>query len=121
MNAVIREKNDIVKACRGEAYDHGTRLEGSQQIALPSQLQDVTDLASFSYVIPNASDIFVAFSCPLGHYSWRNPTNGSWFIQAICKVFSKDGYKLDLHGLFTTVSREVIFRTLPLSSYICFI
>lgn len=49
----------------------------------------------------------MAFSSPPGHYSWRNPERGSWFIQSICKVFNEQGFKLDLQNLLTTVAREV--------------
>ncbi|CAL8126738.1 unnamed protein product [Orchesella dallaii] len=95
----------IVQACRGKRYDHGTRINESAQTH--HLLTDVTDFASFSYVIPNAADILVAFSCPLGHYSWRHPESGSWFIQSICKVFNQDAYEMDLKTMLTTVSREV--------------
>jgi len=43
----------------------------------------------------------------LGHYSWRHPERGSWFIQAICKVFNDHAYDMDLQALFTMVAREV--------------
>jgi len=101
----------IVQACRGQQYDSGTKLHSSHNFpgsALGQQFRsDVTDSSTFSYVIPNAADILVAFSCPLGHYSWRHPERGSWFIQAICKVFNNHAYDMDLQGLFTTVAREV--------------
>jgi hypothetical protein len=55
----------LIQACRGKNYDHGTQLYGSQEtVTIPAR--DVTDSANFSYVIPNAADILVAFSCPLG-------------------------------------------------------
>ncbi|ODN01038.1 Caspase-1, partial [Orchesella cincta] len=95
----------IIQACRGKRYDHGTRLNESAQSH--QLISDVTDFASFSYVIPNAADILVAFSCPLGHYSWRHPESGSWFIQSVCKVFNHHAYEMDLKTMLTSVSREV--------------
>lgn len=100
--------NLTFQACRGKQYDSGTILHPT----VPSDStvfdrSDVTDSSTFSYVIPNAADVIVAFSCPLGHYSWRHPERGSWFIQAICKVFNSHGYDMNLQELFTTVAREV--------------
>lgn len=42
-----------------------------------------------------------------GFYSWRNTTNGSWFVQALCYVLSERGREDDLLSLMTTVSRIV--------------
>lgn len=42
-----------------------------------------------------------------GFYSWRNPDNGSWFIQAICEEFNIHGRTLDLLTLMTFVNRRV--------------
>ncbi|OXA60052.1 caspase-1 isoform X2 [Folsomia candida] len=98
----------IVQACRGKSYDSGTLLHPAIQTDLDVfNRSDVTDSSTFSYVIPNAADIVIAFSCPLGHYSWRHPERGSWFIQAVCKVFNKSAYEMELQQLFTTVAREV--------------
>jgi len=47
-----------------------------------------------------------AFSFP-GFYSWRNTTNGSWFIQAICSVLQQHHHKKDLLSMMTMVAREV--------------
>lgn len=58
-------------------------------------------------MIPNSADFIIAFSCPLGHYSWRNPEYGSWFVQSICKIFDTHGYDMDLQSLFTEVARDV--------------
>lgn len=50
----------------------------------------------------------VIFICLyLGFYSWRNTTNGSWFVQALCYVLAERGREEDLLSLMTTVSRIV--------------
>lgn len=54
----------LIQACRGEDYDHGTRMRRGSGMEAPRN--DITDSGTFSYVIPNAADIIVAFSCPLG-------------------------------------------------------
>ncbi|CAG7826809.1 unnamed protein product [Allacma fusca] len=99
----------IIQACRGHGYDNGTELHNKKYEFNPSPKadDDVTDSAPFSYVIPNAADVFIAFSCPLGQASWRNNMNGTWFIQAVCKVLPEKVYNTDLQTLFTHVAREV--------------
>ncbi|KAL2748218.1 caspase-1-like [Vespula maculifrons] len=85
-------------ACRGNQLDHGvTVLQGG----------DVTDSRTDFYTIPVFSDIMVAYSTLSGFYSWRNPDNGSWFIQAICEEFNIHGRTLDLLTLMTFVNRRV--------------
>jgi len=45
---------------------------------------------------------------PVGHYSWRNHIRGSWFIQAVCKVFSRYHEDLDVLNMITLVNQEVM-------------
>ncbi|XP_043665790.1 caspase-1-like [Vespula pensylvanica] len=88
----------FIQACRGNQLDHGvTVLQGG----------DVTDSRTDFYTIPVFSDIMVAYSTLSGFYSWRNPDNGSWFIQAICEEFNIHGRTLDLLTLMTFVNRRV--------------
>lgn len=42
-----------------------------------------------------------------GFYSWRNTTNGSWFIQSLVEEFSNNGKTYDLLTLLTFVNRRV--------------
>ena len=51
--------------------------------------------------------LFYSYLRCLGFYSWRNTTNGSWFVQALCYVLSDRGREDDLLSLMTTVSRIV--------------
>ncbi|KAL2716032.1 caspase-1-like isoform X1 [Vespula squamosa] len=85
-------------ACRGQQFDDGV---------LVCQGGDVTDSRTDFYSIPVFSDIMVAYSTQSGFYSWRNPDNGSWFIQAICEEFNIHGRTLDLLTLMTFVNRRV--------------
>lgn len=43
----------------------------------------------------------------LGYYSWRNTTNGSWFIQALCECLKRHAADYDLLGVLTFVSQYV--------------
>ncbi|XP_046816165.1 caspase-1-like [Vespa crabro] len=91
----------FIQACRGDQLDNGVIVQQSGYV-------DVTDSRTAdSYSIPTFSDIMVAYSTQDGFYSWRNPDNGSWFIQAICEEFNIHGRTLDLLTLMTFVNRRV--------------
>jgi caspase-like apoptosis-related cysteine protease len=42
-----------------------------------------------------------------GYYSWRNPKQGSWFIQALCDELRLNGRTRDLLTILTFVCRRV--------------
>ena len=44
-----------------------------------------------------------------GYFSWRNSGDGSWFIQAVKRVFQEHAPDLELLQLMTLVSRCVAF------------
>lgn len=45
----------------------------------------------------------------IGFYSWRNQTNGSWFIQSLCKELRENGFKYDILTLLTFVMQTVSY------------
>jgi len=45
-----------------------------------------------------------------GYFSWRNSTKGSWFVQAICKVFNEHGTRKEMMSLMTRVNHMVAFE-----------
>jgi hypothetical protein len=42
-----------------------------------------------------------------GYLSWRNTTEGSWFVQALCKELQDKGTSDDIHTIVTCVKRRV--------------
>ncbi|XP_047347156.1 caspase-like isoform X2 [Vespa velutina] len=91
----------FIQACRGKQLDDGVFV---QQVSY----SDVTDSKTTNfYSIPMFSDIMMAYSSQDGFCSWRNPDNGSWFIQAICEEFNIHGRTLDLLTMMTFVNRRV--------------
>lgn len=91
----------FIQACRGEGLDAGVTLVRSQ----PS---DETDSGYLAYKIPNTADYLICWSTVPGHYSWRNTTNGSWFIQSLVHVLSKEAGHEDLLSMMTNVNRHMI-------------
>ncbi|CAG2111413.1 unnamed protein product [Medioppia subpectinata] len=90
----------FIQACQGDRLDAGVAVRRSL---------DVTDSGHDFYRIPNYADFLIAYSTVPGFYSWRNTTQGSWFIQALTQVLGKHSANLDLLTMMTIVSRLVAY------------
>ncbi|XP_034488717.1 caspase-like [Drosophila innubila] len=86
----------FVQACQGKQMDDGCKIQtdGDSQMG---------------YKIPLHADFLIAYSTIPGFLSWRNPLNGSWFIQSLCLELETNGKRLDLMTLLTFVCRRVAF------------
>jgi len=42
-----------------------------------------------------------------GFYSWRNPEDGTWFIQCLCQELQKHAENMELQKILTRVQRRV--------------
>uniref|UniRef100_A0A182KA67 Caspase family p20 domain-containing protein n=1 Tax=Anopheles christyi TaxID=43041 RepID=A0A182KA67_9DIPT len=92
----------FVQACRGKQMDQGVRLV---RMSIDShQVQSSPE--SMRYVIPTMADLLVMYSTYDGHYSWRNTTKGSWFIQSLCTELESSAYGKELLHILTAVSRR---------------
>ena len=60
------------------------------------------------YVIPTLADLLVMYSTAEGYYSFRNPDQGSWFMQALCAELLENPQE-DLLTLLTSINRRVAF------------
>jgi hypothetical protein len=88
----------IFQACRGEEFDDG--MEVSDAVGESPQL---------TQRIPIEADFLYAYSTTPGYYSWRNPWNGSWFVQALHKMLEQHGTELDFLRILTRVNYEVAY------------
>lgn len=84
----------FIQACRGSALDQGSMLE--------------TDSVSEQRTekIPVEADFLYAYSTAPGFYSWRNTSNGSWFVQSLCQMIQLHG-DLELMQIMTRVNHTV--------------
>ncbi|CAD5213133.1 unnamed protein product [Bursaphelenchus okinawaensis] len=81
---------------------------GRPEIQVVRKVEDnVYGTATFVAKEPSMADFLVAYSTVPGFVSWRNSVNGSWFIQSICEVFSKEAAHCDILELLTKVNRRV--------------
>ena len=88
----------IIQACRGDRLDKGTILSF-----------DVEDSPSCSVRIPQWADFLMAYSTVPGYSSWRNYTNGSWFIQAFVTALEEHYKEYDLLSIFTITNQKVAY------------
>lgn len=86
----------FIQACRGDRLDEGT----------PAVLE-TSDSPGQIYRIPTHADFLAAYSTVPGFYSWRNTSQGSWFIQALCSVLQERARSVDLLSMLTVVCRRV--------------
>lgn len=98
----------FIQACRGSMVDPGVALKPKQ-----FKMQMVNDDVDSSskeqvFVIPKLADLLVMYSTAEGHYAFRNPADGSWFIQALCDEL-KANPQDDLLCILTGVNRRVAF------------
>ncbi|CAI9722925.1 caspasecaspase-3-like [Octopus vulgaris] len=93
----------FVQACRGTKLDSGALMHDAGDVRVKHQ--NVT-----SHKVPLWADVLLAYSTVPGFYSWRNSTNGSWFIQSLAHILEKDGDRLELQQLMISVNRRVAYE-----------
>lgn len=100
-----KPKMFFIQACRGEALDQGV-------VFYPERQNDKKDCETYegSNSSPPMADLLVMYSTYEGHYSWRDPKNGAWFIQSLCSELKANGNKRELLTLLTGVSRRTAYE-----------
>ena len=90
----------FIQACQGSNFDRGVAVRSHQ---------DTTDAATY-YKIPTWADFLMMYSTVPGYYSWRNPSQGSWFIQALVSTLKENSHSMDLLSMLTLVNRRVAYE-----------
>lgn len=83
----------FIQACRGHKLDKGVKVFTE------------TDSGVSQMKVPETADVMVMWSTCPGYYSWRNTTNGSWFIQSLMMVLQEYAQKIDLAAMHSIVNR----------------
>ncbi|XP_046616148.1 caspase-1-like [Neodiprion virginianus] len=88
------------QACRG------VKLVGDVPLTSPTS-NTGTDSAVASYTIPTDPDFLIARNSVDGVSSWRNPEEGTWYIQCLCSVLDEFAETTDLMRMLTITARKV--------------
>ncbi|XP_063980069.1 caspase-1-like isoform X2 [Diachasmimorpha longicaudata] len=91
------------QACRGNLSDAGVKLKSSPLFRVRTEV----DSAATFYTLPTHADFLFAHSTVDGHYSWRNPEYGTWFIQCLCDTIDEHYETTDLQKILTICSRRI--------------
>ncbi|XP_035861904.1 caspase-3-like isoform X2 [Sander lucioperca] len=92
---VGKPKLFFIQACHGVDLNDGSFIEADSVDAQTSER------------IPVEADFLYAYSTAPGYYAWRNTTNGSWFMQALCEMLTRFRGELELMQIMTRVNRKV--------------
>ncbi|EDW85842.1 uncharacterized protein Dwil_GK23280 [Drosophila willistoni] len=90
----------FIQACQGDRLDAGVMLE-------KNGVTETDGESSMSYKIPIHADFLFSYSTIPGYFSWRNTTNGSWYMQSLIQELNTNGKKYDILTLLTFVSQRV--------------
>ncbi|KAH7944013.1 hypothetical protein HPB52_014301 [Rhipicephalus sanguineus] len=103
----------FIQACRGDDWDNGTYVKvGASSDAAP--LAADAPLSSSllrQKSIMTWSDMYIAYAAVLRYRSYRNLEEGSWFLSAVYKVFSKHAGTMHLGKLMERVHDEVLEKS----------
>ncbi|XP_040068356.1 caspase-7 isoform X2 [Ixodes scapularis] len=93
---VGKPKLFFIQACRGDLLDDGVPV-----------VVDSVDAPTRVVRVPTDADFLICFSTVPGFYAWRNTTQGSWFVQSLCRVLQQRAWNTDLLTMMTVVCRHV--------------
>lgn len=63
-------------------------------------------------VIPTLSDCLIGYASTPGHYSYRNPETGSYYIAALVKVVLENAHNMELVHMMMEVRKIVSKKTI---------
>ncbi|XP_078487621.1 caspase-2-like [Ciona intestinalis] len=94
------------QSCRGDEVSAAVPISCSGT-AGTSELRTDKSSSNEAITVPKGSDILVAYSTTEGNVAFRHPATGSWFINAIAKVFSKKAKTEHVVDMLTEVGNKV--------------
>lgn len=119
----------VIQACQGSQTDDGILMKSKIADNNDSNVTGSADHSKFETVdahgdnnefdnsiesikmesILPQKDFLVAYATLPGFFSFRNTTNGSWFIEALCDELNKRDSECDLLKILTRASQSVAY------------
>jgi len=102
----------IFQACRGDDEDRGAFASFTPYKSGPLSTVE-TDASAFQVRRqPTWTDMLIAYATIPGYVANRDIFRGSWFVEAICKVFASQSAEKDIREMMDEVSQEMMnFRS----------
>lgn len=97
----------IIQACRGANVDHRTKMGDLTPPVDEADGPHTFSSASSLRWAPSKSDMIICYPTQQGYRAWRNREQGSWFIQAIVKVFMQYACCEDICAMMNRVNNMV--------------
>jgi len=110
-NLIGKPKFFLFQACRGHDDDKGVICHlgpTSEQPAARRKSTVETDASGFMLLRkPTWKDILIGYATVPGYVANRDINTGSWYIEAICKVFMNNAADKDIREMMDEVSKEM--------------
>ncbi|XP_062699628.1 caspase Dronc-like [Aedes albopictus] len=99
---IRRPKLFFFSICRGDTPDYGTlRLaEHTERDGMINMKKDPPNN------MPTYADMLICFSTVPGYAAHRDRQYGSWFVESMCKVWSKHAHDTDVEQLMKLVGKD---------------
>lgn len=103
---VGKPKIFIWQACRGDNLD-----DAVTEMSVEDDEMAVD--AGVLYTLPAGADFIMCYSTAEGFCSFREPLNGSWYIQDLCEILGRYHSELQFTDILTLVNMKVSLRSVP--------
>ncbi|XP_062561712.1 caspase Dronc [Armigeres subalbatus] len=105
---IRRPKLFFFSICRGDQADYGTLRpsEHTERDGMINMKKDPpTNMATYG-------DMLICFPTVPGYAAHRDRENGSWFVESMCKIWSKHAHDTDVEQLMKLVGKDAsTYRT----------